>query len=230
MFRSAGASLRRYNEGALEQEVHELIKSWSHHLKGANAIFIRTPKTHQSMFTGGRQPQFTKDDPRVRGIPFVTRRPTLKEVKRVYNCLASIYIGNSPTKTVDTEMVTMATVAKVITETELTRTSSLTGVSISEEENKVRDDSVSDHKEQVEDDCGESDDGGDDKDKVRGDVGDSGVDGEGGDDGTRNKRKKKKKKKAWTECEYYVCLYHCMVIVVSHTHTQWSCLRLLVSY
>lgn len=114
--RSAGATLRRYNEAALEREVQELLASWSTHLKEANAIFIRTPKTHQSMFSGGRNPSLSKDDHRIRGIPFVTRRPTLKEVKRVHSCLASIYIGGVA-KSVDLETTVPMTIVTKVTKT-----------------------------------------------------------------------------------------------------------------
>ena len=120
-YRSAGASLRRYNESALEREVQELLALWADHLRGSGAIFVRTPKTHQSMFCGGRNPPLTKDDPRVRGIPFATRRPTFKEVKRVHSCLASIYVGCSLPKSVVTETVPIATVTEtdvdLVTET-----------------------------------------------------------------------------------------------------------------
>lgn len=111
--RSAGATLRRYNEAALEREVQELLAFWSTHMKEANAIFIRTPKTHQSIFIGGRNPPLSKDDHRIRGIPFVTRRPTLKEVKRVHSCLASIYIGGTPTSVDSETTVPMAAVTEV---------------------------------------------------------------------------------------------------------------------
>ena len=104
--RSAGASLRRYNEAALAQEVQDLLASWSVHVEGADVIFIRTPKGYQSIFTGGRNPPLSRDDPRIRGIPFVTRRPTFKEVKRVHSCLAAIYVGGVA-KSVSTDAVPM---------------------------------------------------------------------------------------------------------------------------
>ena len=43
------------------------------------------------MFVGEGKAPFSKDDPRLRSIPFVTRRPTLKEVQRVHSKLACIY-------------------------------------------------------------------------------------------------------------------------------------------
>ena len=171
--RSAGATLRRYNEAALEREVQELLASWSTHLKEANAIFIRTPKTHQSMFSGGRNPSLLKDDHRIRGIPFVTRRPTLKEVKRVHSCLASIYIGGVA-KSVDSETtVPMTTVTKV------TRTvdSESSTAAVPPNHN-----------------CGGSKEGGEDSG-----VGEGG-EGEGKRKKTKKKKKKMKVDKVETEC------------------------------
>ena len=96
-FRSAGASLRRYNESALMGEIRELISSWSDHVEGATAIFIRTPKYGKGVFigdgtaSGGNGAPFVRTDPRLRSIPFATRRPTVKEVQNVFSKLAAVY-------------------------------------------------------------------------------------------------------------------------------------------
>ncbi|XP_041365063.1 ankyrin repeat and zinc finger domain-containing protein 1-like [Gigantopelta aegis] len=93
--RSAGASLRRYNEAALAQEVQDLIVSWSDHIKKCDLIFLRAPSFNRPIFYGGKNALFKKDDTRIRTIPFATRRPTLNEVKRVYQMLASVeFYGN----------------------------------------------------------------------------------------------------------------------------------------
>ena len=169
--RSAGASLRRYNEVRLEQEVQELLASWSPHVIEADAIFIRTPKTHQSMFTGGQRSPLSKEDPRVRGIPFATKRPTLKEVKCVHSCLASIYVGVK----VAMETVPIETVAKATTDL------------------KPVSNNVGEHckSELVEVGVVRSEDGGE--------GGDSGMEegvGRGVGEGKRKKKTKKKKRKA----------------------------------
>ena len=98
-FRSAGASLRRYNESALVGEIRELISSWSSHVEEATAIFIRTPKYSKGVFIGdggttsggGNGAPFLRTDPRLRGIPFATRRPTVKEVQNVFSKLSAVY-------------------------------------------------------------------------------------------------------------------------------------------
>ena len=88
--------MRRYNEAALEQEIRDLLASWSGYTEEATAIFIRTPKYSKGVFMGGKGALFSKDNPRLRPIPFTTRRPTLKEVKSVHTRLAAIYAGFSP--------------------------------------------------------------------------------------------------------------------------------------
>lgn len=180
--RSAGASLRRYNESALEREVQGLLQTWSAHLQEATAIFIRAPKTHMTMFTGGRTPLVSRDDPRVRGIPFLTRRPTLKEVKRVHTCLASVYYhGSVSKKAVDVEK---PAISEEMVKTEATGSAIGDGRVLCEEVKSVR--------EGEEEEMGES-----------GDC-DSGVDGDETQrdgEGKKKKRRKKRKKvdKPWRE-------------------------------
>lgn len=60
-------------------------------MREADAIFIRTPKYSRDILVGGGKAPFSKDDPRLRDVPFPTRRPTLSEVKRVHSQLASLY-------------------------------------------------------------------------------------------------------------------------------------------
>ncbi|XP_071101998.1 tRNA endonuclease ANKZF1-like [Haliotis cracherodii] len=88
--KSAGASIRRHNEAALIQEVQDLLTSWSEHLKKCDLIFLRAPSFNRQMFYASKNPPFKKDDVRIRTVPFPTRRPTLNEVKRVHQMLASV--------------------------------------------------------------------------------------------------------------------------------------------
>lgn len=88
--KSAGASLRRYCEAALTQEIQDLISSWSEYIQKCDRIFLRAPSFNRKIFFAGKNPPFLKDDLRIRLIPFPTRRPTFNEVRRVYETLASI--------------------------------------------------------------------------------------------------------------------------------------------
>ncbi|XP_036401343.1 ankyrin repeat and zinc finger domain-containing protein 1 [Megalops cyprinoides] len=90
--KSAGAALRRYNEAALVKDVQDLLESWSEHLRQASAIFLRAPSYNRSIFFGGRAAPLDKNDPRVRTLPFVTRRATFREVLRVHETLSTVHI------------------------------------------------------------------------------------------------------------------------------------------
>ena len=95
LHRSAGASLRRHNEAALMTEMRDLMTSWSHYCAEAHCIFIQTPKHNRGLLVGekGGKAPFVRGDPRLRHLPFPTRRPTLKEVQAAHTRLASIYVG-----------------------------------------------------------------------------------------------------------------------------------------
>ncbi|XP_052826487.1 ankyrin repeat and zinc finger domain-containing protein 1 isoform X1 [Octopus bimaculoides] len=88
--RSAGASLRRHNESALNQDVQELLTSWSDYLMRCDLIFLRAPSFNQQMFFSGKNSPLSRNDFRIRGIPFHTRRPTHNETCRVHEMLASV--------------------------------------------------------------------------------------------------------------------------------------------
>ncbi|NWI69509.1 ANKZ1 protein, partial [Todus mexicanus] len=90
--RSAGASLRRYNEAALLKDIQELLAAWAQHLKEAQRIFLRAPRHNRALLFGGRNPPLSRGDPRVCHIPLSTRRATLREVLRVHATLASLQV------------------------------------------------------------------------------------------------------------------------------------------
>ncbi|KAK4008263.1 hypothetical protein OUZ56_013410 [Daphnia magna] len=88
--KSAGASLRRYNEAAFAEHVQSLFICWCDVLKKCNVIFYRAASSNQTIMFGGKNPFFDRCDQRLRSIPFPTRRATLKEVRRVWLQLATI--------------------------------------------------------------------------------------------------------------------------------------------
>ncbi|OWK63268.1 Ankyrin repeat and zinc finger domain-containing protein 1 [Lonchura striata] len=100
--RSAGASLRRYNEAALLKDIQDLLAAWAQHLSEAQRIFLRAPRHNRALLFGGRNPPLTRGDPRICHIPLSTRRATLREVLRVHAMLASLQVygeldqSNSP--------------------------------------------------------------------------------------------------------------------------------------
>nr|XP_033800757.1 ankyrin repeat and zinc finger domain-containing protein 1 isoform X2 [Geotrypetes seraphini] len=101
MPKSAGASLRRYNELALLKDIQILLESWAQELQEAHAIFLRAPSHNTAIFYGRKNSLLQKNDPRIRNIPIATRRATFKEVKRVHATLAALQVYGKDTDTVD---------------------------------------------------------------------------------------------------------------------------------
>ncbi|XP_061465359.1 tRNA endonuclease ANKZF1 isoform X2 [Rhineura floridana] len=101
MPKSAGASLRRYNEAALLKDIQELLASWAGHLQGAECVFLRAPRTNRCRFFGSKNGPLQRDDPRIRGIPFSTRRATFHEVQRVHGVLSSLQVYGKDTAVAD---------------------------------------------------------------------------------------------------------------------------------
>ncbi|NXA83483.1 ANKZ1 protein, partial [Thryothorus ludovicianus] len=95
--RSAGASLRRYNEAALLKDIQNLLEAWAQHLNEAQRIFLRAPHHNRALLFGGRSPPLTRGDPRICHIPLSTRRATLREVLRVHATLASLQVYGKDT-------------------------------------------------------------------------------------------------------------------------------------
>ncbi|RMC18630.1 hypothetical protein DUI87_04525 [Hirundo rustica rustica] len=95
--RSAGASLRRYNEAALLKDIQDLLAAWAQHLDEAQRIFLRAPRHNRALLFGGRNPPLSRGDPRVCHIPLSTRRATLREVLRVHATLASLQVYGKDT-------------------------------------------------------------------------------------------------------------------------------------
>lgn len=90
--KSAGASLRRYNEQALVQHVREIIEVWKKDLDECALILYRASGPNNRAVLFGGVPLFDKNDPRLRTIPFSTRRATFTEVKRVHSELTSAQV------------------------------------------------------------------------------------------------------------------------------------------
>lgn len=91
--KSAGASLRRYNEASLLQHVQDILESWSSHINNSSLILYRAVGPYnRTVLFGGKNPPLDKSDSRLRPLPFPTRRATFNEVKRVYDILSTMEI------------------------------------------------------------------------------------------------------------------------------------------
>ncbi|XP_010190828.1 PREDICTED: ankyrin repeat and zinc finger domain-containing protein 1, partial [Mesitornis unicolor] len=95
--RSAGASLRRYNEAALLKDIQNLLTAWAQHLNEAQRIFLRAPRHNRALLFSGRNPPLNGGDPRICHIPLSTHRATLREVLRVHATLASLQVYGKDT-------------------------------------------------------------------------------------------------------------------------------------
>ncbi|KAL2610192.1 hypothetical protein R1flu_028765 [Riccia fluitans] len=102
---SAGASLRRYNEMALQKEIRELLNSWGTYLRSASHIFVYAPSANAQALFGGENAPLDRNDPRIRRIPFTTRRPTFKEAQRVFRVLTTITYDGEVPASIDTPAV-----------------------------------------------------------------------------------------------------------------------------
>ncbi|KAL8682590.1 MAG: hypothetical protein Q9186_001363 [Xanthomendoza sp. 1 TL-2023] len=83
---SAGASIRRYNEAALESEIRALLKEWKDFIDKSQLIFVRaTGSSNRRTLFGPYDGQVLRqNDPRNRGFPFSTRRATQAELMRSF--------------------------------------------------------------------------------------------------------------------------------------------------
>ncbi|KAK3388949.1 hypothetical protein B0T20DRAFT_89694 [Sordaria brevicollis] len=83
---SAGANLRRYNEQALVEDVRGLLAEWKNLIDTSELLFVRaTGLTNRRTLFGPYDGQVLRaNDPRIRGFPFMTRRPTQNELMRAF--------------------------------------------------------------------------------------------------------------------------------------------------
>lgn len=83
---SAGASIRRYNEAALETEIRALLKEWKGLIHESQLVFVRaTGSANRRILFGPYDGQVLRhNDPRNRSFPFSTRRATQAELMRAF--------------------------------------------------------------------------------------------------------------------------------------------------
>lgn len=92
---SAGSSLRRYNEAALENDIRTLLKDWKSMIDTAQLIFVRaTGNTNRKTLFGSYEGQVLRNnDPRLRSFPFTTRRATQTELMRCFKELTRVKVS-----------------------------------------------------------------------------------------------------------------------------------------
>ncbi|XP_025031042.1 ankyrin repeat and zinc finger domain-containing protein 1 isoform X2 [Python bivittatus] len=138
MLKSAGASLRRYNEAALLKDIQELLMSWTSYLKEAECIFLRAPHNNRALFFSSKHGPLQRGDPRIRGIPFSTRRATFREVERVHGTLSGLQVYGNNTTVADLISSPRKTWKKIARKDEASTQSQVTiSVARTEEEEEV---------------------------------------------------------------------------------------------
>ncbi len=92
---SAGSSLRRYNEVALEAEIRALLKDWKDLIDSSQLVFVRaTGSTNRRTLFGPYEGQVLRhNDPRNRSFPFSTRRATQAELMRAFVELTRVKVS-----------------------------------------------------------------------------------------------------------------------------------------
>lgn len=92
---SAGSSIRRYNEMALEADVRNVLCEWKHLIETAELLFVRaTGTTNRRTLFGPYDGQVLRStDKRLRGFPFSTRRATQAELLRSFQELTRLKVG-----------------------------------------------------------------------------------------------------------------------------------------
>lgn len=92
---SAGSSIRRYNEMALEADVRNVLAEWKGMIDTAELLFIRaTGSTNRRTLFGPYDGQVLRNnDKRIRGFPFSTRRATQAELLRSFQELTRLKVG-----------------------------------------------------------------------------------------------------------------------------------------
>lgn len=90
--KSAGSQIRRHNEALLIKDVEVTLKSWKDILGECSLIMTAAPSSNaQILFSNNNTSVLSRGDSRVRQIPFVTRRPTISETKRVVWNLCAVH-------------------------------------------------------------------------------------------------------------------------------------------
>lgn len=95
--KSAGASLRRYGEQRLAEEIKDLVTNkWTAELAACDIIFVSVSKRMKAILVGNARKPYVKLA-KVRRLPFVVGKITLEAIKEAYLRIASIVIADDQT-------------------------------------------------------------------------------------------------------------------------------------
>lgn len=108
---SAGSSIRRYNEAALELDIRTVLADWRSSIDSAELLFIRaTGNTNRKVLFGPYDGQVLRsNDKRLRGFPFSTRRATQAELLRSFQELTRLTVRKFEEKPTEQPQVRSST-------------------------------------------------------------------------------------------------------------------------
>lgn len=67
-----------------------MLASWKSYFDASSCVFIHAPSSNRNVFFSGDKPCFSHQFCAIRNVPLTVRRPTLKEVKRIYSQLTQV--------------------------------------------------------------------------------------------------------------------------------------------
>ncbi len=85
------------------QEIWNLLANWTQYLRAASHLFVHAPSSNTQAIFGGEPALLNHGDHRIHQIPFTSRRPTLKEAKRICHLLGTIHNVNESSAALGTE-------------------------------------------------------------------------------------------------------------------------------
>lgn len=73
--------------------MRDIVDAWKQEIADCGLIMYRASGPYnRAVLFDGKPPILERNDPRLRTIPFSTRRPTFTEVKRVYELLTTVFV------------------------------------------------------------------------------------------------------------------------------------------
>jgi hypothetical protein len=89
--KSMGAQLRRAGEQSMKEDIHATIMDWKEHFASSCLILLSCPKTMKStIFADTVENVISKNDSRIRKVPFDVGRPTFESVCISYEVLTTV--------------------------------------------------------------------------------------------------------------------------------------------
>ena len=77
------------------QHIQGITELWEEHFKSCQLIFYRATSSNKNALFSGKNAVLTRNDERLRTIPFPTKRATFNEIKRVHEVFSKVEIlGN----------------------------------------------------------------------------------------------------------------------------------------